>query len=262
LLPEDLPAAFELAVQLAALFQLDEAIQLMERVVSARPDWAEAHCHLGRMLVDSGRYEDGLASLRRGHELGTANGNAAWKLPSREWIEDGRRLARLERQLPEAQRNDELPADVATLTSLGWVALRMQEPVTAAGFYATVTEELNQQVPDAIWPGVRLEAMRAFGLAAVGTPPQAATLDVEQRRDWSAKARELFNEEITDLEKQVASGHAEPAALRRHLQVLRNAPGLTQLRQAVAGQVRLPAAERDAWSALWARADRLLAKLD
>jgi Flp pilus assembly protein TadD len=54
--------------------------------IRLKPDFAEAHCNLGQALRRLGRYEEALAALRRGHELGSRNPN--WQTPSAQWIKE------------------------------------------------------------------------------------------------------------------------------------------------------------------------------
>jgi tetratricopeptide (TPR) repeat protein len=64
-------AHFHLGAALAKKGQLDEAAAEYRQAVGIKNDFAEAHYCLGLVLLDMGRPADALASLKRGHELGS-----------------------------------------------------------------------------------------------------------------------------------------------------------------------------------------------
>ena len=63
-----------------------------------KPDFAEAHCNLGLVLRRQGRFVEGLAELKRGHELGSKSPN--WRYPSAQRVREIERLVELDRKLP------------------------------------------------------------------------------------------------------------------------------------------------------------------
>jgi serine/threonine protein kinase/predicted Zn-dependent protease len=59
--------------------------------IRLKPGFAEAHCHLGHALREQGHYQEALAALRRGHELGSRN--PGWRFPSARWVKECTTLA-------------------------------------------------------------------------------------------------------------------------------------------------------------------------
>lgn len=87
--PKNMTFRYNLAVVLAGQGHREEAAKAYREVVKLAPKLAEAHCNLGNLLIDHlGEREEGLAILRRGHELGRARGKS-WTYPSARWLEDG-----------------------------------------------------------------------------------------------------------------------------------------------------------------------------
>jgi Flp pilus assembly protein TadD len=50
---------------------VEEAIACFRKALDLDPNYAEAHCNLGIALARLGRFAESLASLKRGHELGS-----------------------------------------------------------------------------------------------------------------------------------------------------------------------------------------------
>ena len=49
----------------------DDAVDGIHRAIRCKPDFAEAHCNLGHVLREKGRFRAALAELRLGHDLGS-----------------------------------------------------------------------------------------------------------------------------------------------------------------------------------------------
>ena len=79
--------------------------------IRLKPDYAEAHCNLGLLLQNQGRFHDALTELRRGHELGSKR--PGWSYPSAEWVRRAERRVALEGRLPAVLRGHEKPKDAA-----------------------------------------------------------------------------------------------------------------------------------------------------
>src|SRR6185295_14817931 len=90
---------------------LGEAQAALERAIALKPDHAEAHCHLGAVLMMRGRFTEALAAYREGDELGRKN--PRWRYPSEQWIRSVERLIEAEKRLPELRRGDYKPANIS-----------------------------------------------------------------------------------------------------------------------------------------------------
>src|SRR5207237_5040667 len=64
-------AHYGLGRALAHNDQLDEAIVEYREAIRYKPEYAEAHCNLGQVLIGQGRFAQGLAARKRGHEFGS-----------------------------------------------------------------------------------------------------------------------------------------------------------------------------------------------
>jgi tetratricopeptide (TPR) repeat protein len=72
----------------------EEVLRLAVQYATAGVAAAEAYLHLGRALVDQGRYGEAVGPLRRASHLG-APADEVWPLLARAWLERGRYLAAL-----------------------------------------------------------------------------------------------------------------------------------------------------------------------
>ena len=72
----------------------EEVLRLAVQYATADVAAAEAYLHLGRALVDQGRYGEAVGPLRRASHLG-APADEVWPLLARAWLERGRYLAAL-----------------------------------------------------------------------------------------------------------------------------------------------------------------------
>ena len=107
----------------------DEAIAAYERAIEVDPEYAEGYCDLGLLLTrsGSGRHDEAIKHLAKGHTLGTAR--SEWKYPSARWFHeavhryaaflarDGGRTG-VRKALEAGVRA--LPTDPGMLNSLAW----------------------------------------------------------------------------------------------------------------------------------------------
>ena len=77
--PDDANALFRLGNTETANGNFEKAIAAYRRAVAARPDFAEAHFHLGSVLSETGRITEGFEHLMRRAELVYGRGTAAPK---------------------------------------------------------------------------------------------------------------------------------------------------------------------------------------
>ena len=127
--------------------------------IRLEPGLAEAHCNVGVLLRQGGKYAEALAALRRGHEAGSKRPD--WRYPSAEWVRDCERLAALDPKLQAIVEGKAGPADAAERLDLVQIAY-------GKGLHALA---------------VRL-AREAFAMA----PERAADLEKGQRYDAACSA--------------------------------------------------------------------------
>jgi serine/threonine-protein kinase len=87
--PEIAAAHYDLGNTLKDQGKLDQAITEYRIAIRLQPDHAEAHCNLGIFLQQRGANAEGLAMLRKGHELGSRR--PGWQYPSAQWVADAER---------------------------------------------------------------------------------------------------------------------------------------------------------------------------
>src|SRR5262249_5087763 len=132
--------------------QLDEAVAEYRQAIRLKPDYAEAHCNLGIVLRQQGRFDEALACLRRGHELGSKQ--PGWDYPSVQWVRDAERLLALDRKLPAILTGEETPANPGEAIALAGMGQQPHQKryVASARLYAEafaaepkLAADLNQQ---------------------------------------------------------------------------------------------------------------------
>jgi serine/threonine-protein kinase len=113
----------------------DAAVACYRRAVALEPSLAHAHCNLGLALQRQGKMAEALASLERGHSLGSKR--HGWKFPSARWVRRAKVLAGLEERLTEVLARRARPA-----TAREWLNLALftekhrKAPAATARFYA------------------------------------------------------------------------------------------------------------------------------
>ncbi|MEM6472818.1 MAG: protein kinase [Planctomycetota bacterium] len=86
------------------------------------PDFPEAFCNLGQVLVRLGRFDEAVVALSQGHQLGTQK--PRWSYPSATWLQEARDLARLCEQLDAGTLSEDesgTPRKAYLLTRLGFI---------------------------------------------------------------------------------------------------------------------------------------------
>jgi Flp pilus assembly protein TadD len=95
--PDHAGAHYSLGIHLDHANRPGEAEAAYRKAILLRPDYAESHCDLGMALWRQGKLAAALASLERGHELGSRRKD--WNYPSAQWVRECREL--LERYRPK-----------------------------------------------------------------------------------------------------------------------------------------------------------------
>jgi tetratricopeptide (TPR) repeat protein len=236
---------FMQGVRLQDYLDLRTTSACVEELVTRDPSNAETQCQLGAILDASGSYAAALVAFRTGHAQGAAL--QAWRYPSSRWLLAAEQRAALEPRLIALLGTRESPRPTEDVLELSRMAARKGRPELAARW---LTELFEREPGRAAEPDARLEA----ACAAVRAGEQEPALAVEPVR-WRTLARGWLRDE---LERRTAEVRDDATALaaRRALGAWQVASELAGVRDAERLE-RLPAAEREEWSALWSSASAL-----
>jgi tetratricopeptide (TPR) repeat protein len=243
-------AHYDLGLALQTQRNLDEAISAYQETIRLKKDYAEAHCNLGLALQERGRFMEALASLRRGHELGSKNPN--WGYSSAEWIKHCERLIELDAQLPAVLKGEVRAKDLKEQFEFAQLCGNKKLHVAAARLYL---EMLNA---DPKRNGILVAAASAAVLAGCGQGEDADGLDDSERARWRKQALDWLRADLVEWSKLLksTSPQTREAALR-HLRNLPKSPTFAVVRE-TAPLSKLPEAEREAWQRYWADLDSVL----
>jgi serine/threonine-protein kinase len=238
----------------------DGALACFQKALELDPEDAVAHCNLGYyVLVQKRRFAEAVASVRRGHELGSKR--PGWSFPSAQWLRETERLAALDRKLPAILRGEQTPAgpDEAVLLARMCQEFKKQH-AAAARLYADafvaepkLAADLGQQH--------RYNAACSAALAAAGQGEDARLLPdkvVTMFRRW---ALDWLRDDLATYAKLAEQNNpAVKQAIQQRLAHWRGDPDLASVREPQALD-RLPENERAAWRALWREMDELLKRV-
>ena len=76
------------------LGEIADAERAFRKCIELEPASAEAHCNLGLLLGQEGRFREAIELLAHGHELGMTSKKAGndWPYPSADWLAHFKRL--------------------------------------------------------------------------------------------------------------------------------------------------------------------------
>jgi hypothetical protein len=232
-------------------------VKAYRRAIANAPDYAEAHCNLGKALQRQGRFAQGLAFLKRGHALGSKR--PGWPYPSAAWVRQAHRLAELEARLPALRQGDSQPRDPADRLALAGVCLPKRLYLLAARLYAEALDAEPKWAED-VNTGNRYNAACAAARAGSGQGRDAGKLDDKERARWRGRALEWLRAELTARDKQLQGRLPGPAAqAQQALRHWQRDPDLASVRDREA-LAKLPEAERAKWQQLWAEVAAALKK--
>jgi tetratricopeptide (TPR) repeat protein len=83
-------AHYSLGNTLVLKRRTSEAVAAYRQAIALQRDHAEAHCNLAVVLRNQGEFAAALATMKRGHELGSRRPD--WPYPSARWVEECQRL--------------------------------------------------------------------------------------------------------------------------------------------------------------------------
>ena len=182
--PGHAEAHYNLANTLQKKGNVDLAITEYREAIRLKPDLAEAHCNLANQLKGQGRYTESLAEFERGHELGSTR--ADWKYPSAKWIEQARRLVRIEREFPALLRGDARPASITERLDFAHVAHTRGLHATSARLWAEAFA-LQPKLASEPMTRLRYAATRCAVLAGCGKGKEEPPLGGWPGQPYAAK---------------------------------------------------------------------------
>jgi tetratricopeptide (TPR) repeat protein len=237
---------------------IDQAIAAFRRATILPGNQALAYCELGLLLEKTGEFAEAVASLRRGHELGSHDPD--WRQPSGQWLAHAQRLLDLDRRLPAVLEGKDRPASPSERLDFAQLCRRYKHLYAAAAhfFEQALAEEpgLGQDGAKAVRYGAACAAARAAARQGL----DAAHLDDREREHWRGRALSWLRDDLRFWSGQLDQD--SPAArrgLREALHYWQRSPDLASVRDADA-LARLPASEREAWRKLWDDVNALLTR--
>jgi tetratricopeptide (TPR) repeat protein len=245
---------------LAKQGKVGEAEAAYRKAIDLKPDYAEAHCNLGDVLLRQGRFADALGSLKRGHELGSAR--PGWQYPSAKWVRDARRLVALDARLPQFLSGQAQPASAGEGIALAQMCQMFKKRYAAARFYAGAFAARPALAEKLGSPGSRYDAACAAALAGCGAGKDAVDLGPMQRLRWRRQALTWLHADLRAWQQVLAR---EP--LRGRVAVVQQlqhwlADGDFQGVRGADALAVLPEEERPAWHKLWAAVADTLARAE
>jgi hypothetical protein len=221
------------------------------------PDYAEAHCNLGNVLRQAGRYAEALEELRRGHELGARQPN--WRYPSADWVRECERLLALDARLPAVLKGDDHPGDAAERLAFAQLCYDRKLLAAAARLYAEALKA-DPKLADDRQTQHAYNAACVAALAGCGEGKDDPPPDDAARAKLRAQALGWLQDELAAWSKLLEGGQPEArATVRQRLEHWKVDTGLAGLRDETALAKR-PADEQNACRALWAEVEALLQK--
>ncbi len=237
--------------------QLDDAIACYKEAIQLNQDYAEAHCDLGDVLEQKGLFAEALVHRRRGHELGSRN--PRWPYPSAGWVRNCERLVELDEKLPAVLSGMKQPADAAERLGLAFVCQLKKRYAAALRFYTQAFAEQPQRADD-LSAHHRYNAACVAALAGCGQGKDAGALAEQERASWRRQARDWLRADLARLAEMIQTGNAQTRqAVEKTLQHWLRDPDFNGVRGPEA-LGKLPQAERQAWSRLWADVAATLAR--
>jgi serine/threonine-protein kinase len=256
--PKSAVAHTNLGMALFGKSQVDEAILCYQKALALDPRNAVIHCYLGHALSRQGRFAEALASLKRGHELGSKR--PGWGFPSAQWVRQAERLAAMEAKLPVFRKGEYRPGDNKERLALAVVCRARKLHLAATDLYVAAFAADPKLVQDPR-AGYRYDGACCAALAAVGKGEDAKLEDRERARlrklvlDW-------LRADLALWAIQLQTGNpVGRTAVRQALLRWQRASDLAGLREALA-LAKLVAEEQEAFAQLWSAVAALLKKAE
>ncbi len=233
----------------------DEAIDSFRTAIKLNPEYAEAYCDLGHALDRIGHFEESLANLQRGHELGSKN--PAWHYPSALWVEQARRKVALVARLPALLINESKPSGAVELDLLIEICRTKKQYYSA---YRVLVQWNESHAPVAVT--YSYEAACLATLAAASQGEDARQLDDLKRTELRQKAQQILRIELTRYASLVQNGSlVERELVQKRIRPWLINSDLNSIRD-TAALAKLPVDEQKAFTQLWADVAALLKKAE
>jgi serine/threonine protein kinase/Tfp pilus assembly protein PilF len=256
--PDYATAHYNLGNALHELQQLPEAIEAFRQAIAHNRDYAEAYWNLGLTLQQQGQLAEGLASMKRGHSLGSRR--PGWPPENSAVVSRAERLVQVDAKLPKVLSGEVQPADAAERVDLAWLCQQPYKQLypAAVRFYSAAFAADPKLAADPSI-GTRYNAACAAVQAGTGQGKEAAKLDDRERARLRQQALAWLRADLDLWTKKLASGKPENrAAVQQAMQTWQLDPDLSALRDAALESL-LPA-EAAAWRKFWSEVHALSEK--
>ena len=160
---------------------LARAERLLRRCTEINPRFPQAHCNLGKVLRELGRFEEARAVTQLCHTLGSAT--RGWFYPSAEWVDSAERASIFAAELDLYLAGGFDPHDGPLALEVAAVALAAEWTATASDWYLQVFE-IEGDLP---FLDMALAA-RAAARASAGQGQDARKLSPEKRAVQTERA--------------------------------------------------------------------------
>jgi tetratricopeptide (TPR) repeat protein len=248
--PNLVQARYNLGTLWLEIKEWDRAAGCFRKAIAIVPSYAEAQCNLGLALMGRGDFAEALASLRRGHELGSKRPD--WKHPSDKWVGDCEQLIEREKKLLKVLAGKRQPANPRERLAWAGLCIQTRRYVAAVRLLAEAFAA-EPQLADDLKAGNRYHAAWAAALGAAGKDRDAAMLGDGQRANMRKQALAWLK---ADLAARAQQPVGERAPALRHWLVDKGLAGVRSEPKLRA----LPATERASWSAFWSDVRKYLSK--
>jgi Flp pilus assembly protein TadD len=268
--PQEAEAAFARAVALKpdfveahtglgfALFlqqKIDQAVAALRKAIAIDSKHFAAHVALGSALMQQGRFAQARDSLRRGLALIPADHPG--RKPLAPLLQQSEQMLARDKLLTAVLKGEAKPKDAAERLALAWLCQQpyKRQYTAAARFYTEAFRE-QPKLAENLQAGYRYDAACVTVLAAAGKGEGAAKLEDKERVRLQAQALAWLKADLAVWTKLAEGPAPQRLLVREKMAHWLADPDLAGVRDKAARQ-KLPAAERDAWSKLWADVEAL-----
>jgi tetratricopeptide (TPR) repeat protein len=257
--PDYADAHFHLGQTLFWKRDLGGAVVEFRRTLVLDPKNVEAYRDLGAALDKQGKFGESLKALRRARELGTARQTLGPWLLLWAWERGVEKRTKLEAKLPAYLDGKLQVADTGDRLDLAEVAHARQRHATAARFFRDVFTA---------WPlfagaknkGYRYEAACSAARAGCRQSEDACKLNDQEAAGWRQQALDWLRADFRLWQRQLSSSKPDDrAGVRRAMRLWQLDADLACVRDQAA-LTMLACEERDKWQAFWAEVANLLKK--
>jgi Tfp pilus assembly protein PilF len=253
---DDAPSFYEYGTGLMNGGWAEEAIEMFQKAIAFKQDYAEAHCNLGLCLVRIGKFAEGRAELQRGHELGSKQ--PKWRYPSEQWVRNTDALIELDGKLSRILAGKDKPANDGERLALANLCQQVKHSNAAAARFFAEAFANQPKLAEDLAAHHRYNAACAAALAGCGQGADAGQLKPAERAELRKKARDWLRADLAAWTK-LEPDPKQPDRLVHTLKHWQEDSDFAGVRDASA-LAKLPAEELEAWQKLWSEVAALLTK--